>query len=203
MKKRKQHWETVFNNKSPEEVSWTEKYPKTSMDLISTFKLDKSASIIDVGGGDSLLVDALLEEGYHDITLLDISEKAISKAQSRLGARAKGVTWIVSDIINFIPKKKYVLWHDRASFHFLTHKKEIQKYNQLVSNSVSHFMVIGAFSNSGPKKCSGLTITQYSCLNLSKNFEKDFKGLECIKFEHITPFNTKQDFVFSRFEKIS
>jgi hypothetical protein len=202
MTKRKQHWETVFNNKNPEEVSWTEEYPKTSMDLISTFKLDKSASIIDVGGGDSHLVDALLEDGYQDVTLLDISEKAILKAQSRLGARAKEVTWIVSDIIGFIPKKQYALWHDRASFHFLTQKKEIHKYNQLVSNSVSHFMVIGTFSTSGPEKCSGLPITQYSCINLSENFKKDFKGLGCIEFKHITPFDTKQDFVFSRFEKI-
>ena len=113
----KQHWEQVFTSKSPQEVSWTQEYPTPSMDLIQGFNLPKSTAIIDIGGGDSLLVDTLLIEGYTNITVLDISKKALERAQNRLGEKAKKVKWIVSDINDFKPTKKYDLWHDRAAFH--------------------------------------------------------------------------------------
>ena len=151
----KQHWEQVFETKSPKEVSWTQKYPTISMELIQSFKLSKSSSIIDVGGGDSLLVDALLEKGYTNITVLDISEKALLRAQARLGERAKKINWIVSDINVFKPHKNYDLWHDRASFHFLTQKKDIINYTEIVNAYVSTALVIGTFSKEGPERCSG------------------------------------------------
>ena len=197
----KQHWEQVFETKSPKEVSWTQKYPAISMELIQSFKLSKSSSIIDVGGGDSLLVDALLEKGYTNITVLDISEKALLRAQARLGERAKKINWIVSDINVFKPHKNYDLWHDRASFHFLTQKKDIINYTEIVNAYVSTALVIGTFSKEGPERCSGLPITQYSCASMEENFREKFISEECRVEDHITPFETKQNFTFSRFVK--
>ncbi|MEC7262838.1 MAG: class I SAM-dependent methyltransferase, partial [Bacteroidota bacterium] len=125
---KKEHWQTVYNTKSPNEVSWTQKRPNTSLDFIHLFGLDKDAKIIDVGGGDSNLVDFLLDQGYSDITVLDISAKALEKAQSRLGSRANKVNWVVSDITEFQPSANYDLWHDRAAFHFLTDPEQIKTY---------------------------------------------------------------------------
>lgn len=197
----KQHWEMVFTTKSPQEVSWTQTYPSTSMELIQAFQLPKSIAIIDIGGGDSLLVDALMNEGYTDITVLDISEKALFRAQKRIGERSKKIKWIVCDINNFKPKRNYDLWHDRAAFHFLIQKEEINNYTKTVNKFVSNALVVGAFSKDGPKKCSGLQITQYSCISMAENFEKLFKVEECRYEDHTTPFNTKQNFTFTRFKK--
>ena len=117
---RKKHWETVYETKNPDQVSWTQEIPKTSLEFIRSFKLNKKAKIIDIGGGDSKLVDYLLKEGYNNITVLDISEKAIAKAKKRLGEKASKVNWIVSDITEFKPHSSFDVWHDRATFHFLT-----------------------------------------------------------------------------------
>ena len=117
---RKNHWETVYETKQPNEVSWTQEYPKTSIDFIHETHLDKTANIIDIGGGDSKLVDFLLEEGYENISVLDISANALERAKKRLGKNAGKVNWIVSDITEFKPETKYDIWHDRATFHFLT-----------------------------------------------------------------------------------
>ena len=115
---RKNHWNAVSETKQPNEVSWTQQNPKTSLVFIRETHLEKSAKIIDIGGGDSTLVDFLLEEGYENITVLDISEKALERAKKRLGLNSKKVTWIVSDISKFKSETTYDLWHDRATFHF-------------------------------------------------------------------------------------
>src|SRR6056300_491869 len=125
MNQKTQHWETVFQTKTPEQVSWTEAYPQTSVDSIQAFGLQKNDPIIDVGGGDSLLVDALLELGFSNLSVLDISAKALERSKERLGPLANKVEWIESDVLDFNPTAKYSLWHDRASFHFLTQKKHI------------------------------------------------------------------------------
>lgn len=199
MDPKKKHWENVFQTKTPQEVSWTEAYPKRSIELIQSFNLDKSASIIDIGGGDSLLVDALLELGFTNLSVLDISGKALERAQKRLGERSQYIHWIESDIIDFNPTKNYTLWHDRASFHFLTASSDIQKYTEIVTQSNAKHLVIGTFSTYGPEKCSGLLITQYDCKKLKNCFSSSYNQLDCIEIEHITPFNSKQDFIFSRF----
>ena len=199
MDQKKKHWENVFQTKTPQEVSWTEAYPKKSIELIQSFNLDKSLSIIDIGGGDSLLVDALLELGFTDLTVLDISEKALERAQKRLGERAQYIHWIESDILDFNPTKNYTLWHDRASFHFLTASRDIKKYTEIVTQSYAKHLVIGTFSTSGPEKCSGLLITQYDCKKLKNCFSSSYNQVDCIEIKHITPFNSKQDFIFSRF----
>ena len=197
----KQHWEQVFTSKSPQEVSWTQEYPSTSMELIESFKLPKSSALIDIGGGDSKLVDALLAKGYSDITVLDISKKALDRAQKRLGDQVQKVKWIVSDINDFKPQRDYAIWHDRAAFHFLTQKEDIHHYTQNVSSHVSSALIVGTFSLAGPKKCSRLPITQYSCEAMIENFAKHFQPLECRQENHTTPFNTVQNFTFSRFLK--
>ena len=167
---KKIHWETVYNTKTPQEVSWTQKYPKTSIEFVKSFKIDSSKPIIDVGGGDSHLVDVLIKEGYTDITVLDISEKALLRAQERLGKKSEKVNWIVCDILDFKPKRNYSIWHDRAAFHFLTEALQIEKYTEKVNRYVSEGLVIGTFSEEGPLKCSGLDISQYNFDKLTANF---------------------------------
>lgn len=199
---RKQHWENVYETKSPQEVSWTQEIPQTSLDFIQSFGEDKSASIIDIGGGDSHLVDCLLKEGYSDITVLDISSKALERAKVRLGEKSHLVSWIVSDITAFRPEKTFDIWHDRAVFHFLTDDEEIRNYVKLVGNSVAGKMVIGTFSENGPLRCSALDVTQYSVDTLKNRFSKSFVALQCFNEDHVTPFDTIQNFSFCGFEKI-
>ncbi|MCI4442387.1 MAG: class I SAM-dependent methyltransferase [Lentimicrobium sp.] len=199
---RKNHWDAVYETKQPNEVSWTQENPKTSLDFIQETRLGKSAKIIDIGGGDSKLVDFLLEEGYENITVLDIAEKALERAKKRLGKNAEKVNWIVSDITEFKPETTYNIWHDRATFHFLTTPEQIKTYAEITKKWVTDFLIIGAFSENGPKKCSGLDIKQYSEMEMENQFSNSFKKLKCISEDHITPFETKQNFTFCVFEKI-
>jgi len=199
---RKNHWETVYETKQPNEVSWTQENPKTSLDFIHETHLGKSAKIIDVGGGDSKLVDFLLEEGYENITVLDISSKALERAKKRLGKNADKVNWIVSDITEFKPETTYAIWHDRATFHFLTTPEQIKTYVKITEKWVTDFLIVGAFSENGPKKCSGLEIKQYSEMEMENQFSNSFKKLKCIAEDHITPFETTQNFTFCVFKKI-
>lgn len=198
---RKEHWETVYETKQPCEVSWTQEYPKTSLDFIRDTNLDKSAKIIDIGGGDSKLVDFLLEEGYQNISVLDISANALERAKKRLGKKAEKVHWIVSDIIAFQPDTTFDIWHDRATFHFLTTPEQIKIYNETVKKSVTGYLIIGTFSENGPKKCSGLDIKQYSEMSLENQFLNDFRKLKCLTEDHETPFETKQNFIFCSFKR--
>jgi SAM-dependent methyltransferase len=192
------HWEKIYLEKSPQEVSWTQDVPKTSIEFFNDFKLSKTSPIIDVGGGESKFVDYLLEEGYQDISVLDISENAIKRAKDRLGKKSKNIKWIVCDINDFKPMKKYALWHDRAVFHFLTSDININKYVENVKLYSENF-IVGTFSTSGPKKCSGLDITQYNKSLLSKLFE-EFMAIKKIEhINHITPFETTQNFIFCSF----
>jgi trans-aconitate methyltransferase len=195
----KNHWETVFANKQPYEVSWTQDTPQTSLDFIDSFNLPKTASIIDIGGGDSKLVDCLLEKGYLDITVLDISANALERAKLRLGDKAAHVKWIVSDITEFKTEQRYDIWHDRAAFHFLTTEEQVEKYLAIAQRLVNRFIAIGTFSENGPQKCSGLEIQQYSERSLQEKFAKGFQKIKCIGEDHITPFQTKQNFLFCSF----
>ncbi len=196
-----QHWEAVYKTKGPHEVSWTQEIPKTSLEFIKSFGVSKDVNIIDVGGGDSNLVDFLLDAGYENITVLDISKEAIDRAKKRLGDRAKKVNWIVSDITEFKPPISYGIWHDRATFHFLIHSEQIAKYMERVMEAVTGFMVVGTFSKNGPTKCSGLEIKQYSEATLAREFNNKFSKIRCITEDHTTPFNTKQNFVFCSFRR--
>ena len=198
---RKKHWETVYKTKNPNEVSWTQDVPKTSLAFIESFGLDKYAKIIDIGGGDSKLVDYLVAQGFENITVLDISEKALEKAKCRLGEKAKKVNWIVTDILDFKTTETYDVWHDRAAFHFLTTEEEIEKYKSIVGNSVRKYLVIGTFSENGPLKCSGLEISQYSEEKLALTFKDNYDKIESVFEDHETPFGTTQNFLFVSFRK--
>ncbi|MFV0144229.1 class I SAM-dependent methyltransferase [Empedobacter falsenii] len=191
----------MYDVKTPQEVSWTQEKPETSLNFIQSFSVDKTAKIIDVGGGESKLVDFLLEEGYENISVLDISANALEKAKKRLGDKAEKVNWIVADITEFEPTEQYDVWHDRAVFHFLTEDNDIKKYQDLVSKAVKGKMVIGTFSTNGPLKCSGLEIKQNDEISLTSTFASDFEKIECFTIDHITPFDTIQNFIFCSFNK--
>jgi len=198
---RKQHWETVYETKNPNQVSWTQETPKTSLEFIKSFGLKKTAKIIDIGGGDSKLVDCLLDEGFENITVLDISAKSLEKAKARLGKKANKVNWIVSDITEFEPNMVYDVWHDRATFHFLTTNAQIKKYIETARKFVDGFLTIGTFSKDGPEKCSGLMIKQYSEDELSSEFKNGFAKIKCVTEDHLTPFDTFQNFLFCSFKR--
>lgn len=200
---RKEHWERIYSTKQPSEVSWTQENPKTSLDFIHSFGLPRQASIIDVGGGDGKLVDNLIDEGFEDITVLDISEQALRRAKKRLGEKGKKVNWVVSDITEFRTEKTFDLWHDRATFHFLTTADQITKYLTRAKNAIKDngFLTIATFSENGPTKCSGLEIKQYSEATLQDQLKKGFRKIKCITEDHRTPFNTLQNFLFCSFKR--
>ena len=205
MNSSKQHWENVFSTKAPEEVSWFQSYPKTSMEFVDLLGLPMNANIIDIGGGDSHFVDALLDKGFKNIYVLDISANAIERAKQRLEVKASKVNWIISDITEFEPPVQFDLWHDRAAFHFLTAEESIYKYVSIAENAIKKngHLILGTFSENGPKKCSGLEIRQYSELSMSARFEVSFERVKCITEDHLTPFNTVQNFLFCSFRKKS
>jgi SAM-dependent methyltransferase len=196
------HWDLVYSNKNSDEVSWTQEIPKISLELIECLNLPKDAKVIDVGGGDSRLIDELLALGYSDVTVLDISWVALEKVKARLGNTSKKVKWIVSDINEFQPVEKYDLWHDRAVFHFLTSEKEKVDYLNLVNKHVIRSLVIGAFSEKDPLKCSGLAVQQYSSSSLEQFFYPSFENKLMKKEIHNTPFKTTQEFVFGVFQNV-
>lgn len=193
------YWDNIYKSKNSDQMSWTQPVPKVSLDLIDSFNLPKTAKIIDIGGGDSTLVDNLLDNGFENITVLDISESAINKAKARLGIKANKVTWIVSDILNFTPNDTYDIWHDRAAFHFLTNMEQVKRYIDIASQSTHKYMTIGTFSENGPTKCSGLDIQQYSEDTMSSVMNNHFEKVRCISNVHHTPFNTTQNFLFCSF----
>jgi 2-polyprenyl-3-methyl-5-hydroxy-6-metoxy-1,4-benzoquinol methylase len=203
MENKKDHWENIYQVKTPEQVSWTQEVPQTSLDFIHSFHPPKSARIIDIGGGDSKLVDFLLEEGYENVAVLDISEQALNRAKKRLGEKAEKVTWIVSDVTAFEPPTSYDIWHDRAAFHFLTTEPQIVKYLSIAKKAVNEngYMTIGTFSDNGPEKCSGLPIKQYNEETLTEQLNDGFTKIRCITEDHVTPFNTTQNFLFCSFKK--
>jgi ubiquinone/menaquinone biosynthesis C-methylase UbiE len=199
----KEHWEHIYQTRQPNEVSWTQEIPQTSLDFINSFHLPKTAKIIDIGGGDSKLVDYLLSEGFQDITVLDISEKALEKAKQRLGNYATKVKWVVQDILHFTPDIPFDLWHDRATFHFLTTQQQVSSYLSIIRQGIRKggHAIIGTFSVNGPEQCSGLPIRQYDEEALQHELSTGFEKVKCITEDHITPFNTIQNFLFCSFKR--
>lgn len=200
--KAKNHWDVVYETKNSDQVSWTQKIPQTSLDFIHSFHLPKTAKIIDIGGGDSMLVDFLLEEGFENITVLDISENALDKVKKRLGDMAQKVNWVVSDITAFESDTIFDVWHDRATFHFLTTDDQISRYLERARKFVSEYLIIGTFSENGPAKCSGLPIRKYNEDEMSGSFSEGFQKIRCITTDHETPFKTKQNFIFCSFRRV-
>lgn len=201
---RKKHWENIYQTKELKDVSWFQSTPETSLDFLKQFHVPTTAKVIDIGGGDSLFVDHLLNMGYQDISVLDISEAAIDRAKKRLGASAIRVKWIVADASTFQPTEKYDFWHDRAAFHFLTDEQEIAHYLDTAQRHIhpTGVLIIGTFSEQGPKKCSGIEIKQYSEETMTEQLKNYFHKIRCIPVDHVTPVGTIQNFVFCSFRKV-
>lgn len=202
---RKKHWENIYQTKDLKDVSWYQPTPTTSLDFLKQFNIPTTAKVIDIGGGDSFLVDHLLDLGYSDITVLDISAVSLDRAKQRLGDRATKVKWIVADAATFKPTEQYDFWHDRAAFHFLTQEQEITNYIDTIQKSIkpTGVLVIGTFSEQGPKKCSGIEIKQYSETTMTDRLKMFFEKVKCITVDHKTPFDTIQNFIFCSFKKLA
>lgn len=201
---RHSHWENIYKTKQANEVGWYQPVPLTSLQFLEQFNIPVTAKIIDVGGGDSFFVDHLLDLGYQDITVLDISETAILMAKERLGDAAEKVKWIVTDAADFKTAEKYDFWHDRAAFHFLTRDSEVESYIDTVQQSMNPngILIIGTFSINGPKKCSGIDIRQYSEESMVAQLKKYFHKVKCFTIDHITPSGATQNYIFCSFRKM-
>jgi SAM-dependent methyltransferase len=193
------HWDKVYGSKNPTEVSWYQPHLEQSLELIRRTDVKPDAAIIDVGGGASTLVDDLLDGGYHNITVVDISDDALAVAKRRLGPRAAHVTWLVGDITTMnLPAGAYDLWHDRAVFHFLTDEVQRKAYIEQVCCAVRKdgFVIVATFGPEGPEKCSGLPVSRYSSDELHDAFGGAFQLLEHREEHHRTPWGTEQEFVY-------
>lgn len=193
---KKSHWENVYETKKDHQVGWFQENPETSLKLIRKYSSSKKDPIIDVGGGNSFLTKFLFEDGYGDLTVLDISENAIKRSQGRFGANSDNINWVVSDFLDYSSKVPFQIWHDRAVFHFLIDPEEIKKYAEKAAINIvpDGYLIVGAFSLTGPKRCSNLPITQYSEEKFQKVFSKNFETVEHFEDIHITPSGNPQDF---------
>jgi SAM-dependent methyltransferase len=200
---REAHWNSVYTQKVDTEVSWFEQAPETSLTLIRDTGASKNAGIVDIGGGSSRLVDSLLDNGYRDVTVLDLSEPALDHARGRLGERAGRVEWIVADVTAWTPARTYDIWHDRAAFHFLTDATDRRAYVATLTHALrpGGQAIIGTFAPDGPERCSGLPIMRYSPASLAEELGRSLRLVDGTFHEHLTPTGRIQRFQFSRFTK--
>lgn len=198
----KLHWEKIYDEKNENEVSWFQKETNESIRMIQSAGIE-NPKLIDVGSGRSKLLKNLIKIGYNQLTYLDISESALEKSKEFLGEQSTKVTWISKDILNFKTDEKFDIWHDRAVFHFLNQENLIRKYIEIVEKNISEsgHLIIGTFSENGPLKCSGLEVRRYSQKVIEKIFNRSFKLIDSFYYDHVTPFNTTQNFLFSHFIK--
>lgn len=201
MSERKEHWEKVYRNKSPVEVSWYQKEPTLSLSLITGISLPIDAPIIDIGGGASTLVDQLCDNGYTNISVLDLSGRALDHARQRLALKAERVHWYEEDVTCFKPPHRFLLWHDRAVFHFLTSSSDRKDYIDVLEQSLEPggHVIIMTFAIGGPSKCSGLDIVQYDADSMSAELGKGFELMDTGYEIHLTPTGNEQKFVYFRF----
>ena len=200
---RRAHWENVYRSKGEREVSWFQERPDISVELIRATGVDHRSAIVDIGGGASRLIDALLDEGFTAITVLDLSESALARSKARLGARGAKVQWIAADVTAWQPAKTFDVWHDRAAFHFLTEAADRDAYAQRVLQAVrpGGNVIIGTFALDGPERCSGLPVVRHDAASLAAVLGPSFAPVESRNEAHNTPFGTVQRFQFSRFRR--
>lgn len=204
MSQNKQHWDNIYTDKSPLEVSWYQKEPLLSLSLIQECRIEKDNYIIDVGGGASHLVDYLLRDAYEHLIVLDISKKSLDIVRNRLASKAEKVLWLDSDITEFESSIQVDLWHDRAVFHFLTMPSDRQQYLQVLNKTLrpGGFVIIAAFALGGPTQCSGLDIVQYDAEKLMAEFGTAYRLLDQKSETHMTPANKQQQFTYYRLLKL-
>lgn len=205
MSDRSTHWDNVYATKGEAEVSWFQNSPATSLAMIRAANPDRAAAIIDIGGGASRLVDALLLDGYRDVAVLDLSANALDAAKKRIGTAASRVDWIVADATTWRPTKAYDLWHDRAAFHFLTDSRDRTGYIERLRSAVAPggHVIIATFALDGPEKCSGLPVQRHDSASLAAELGPGFELVETRNEAHHTPWNSTQAFQFSRFRRHS
>lgn len=198
MTDRKTHWQGVYTRKSPAEVSWYQREPACSLQLIARSGIPKDAAIIDVGGGASVLVDCLLERGFGRVAVLDVSGVALAHSRDRLGARAALVQWHEGDITEFDPPHGFSLWHDRAGFHFLTDAADRNRYIGVLRKTLvtGGHLIIATFAVGGPPRCSGLDIVQYDKQRLMTELGDAFELIEQLDETHVTPDGARQLFSY-------
>ncbi|PLP57277.1 SAM-dependent methyltransferase [Mesorhizobium loti] len=197
----KTHWQDVYANKATTAVSWYQETPAPSLDLLQLVGAKPDTSIVDVGGGASILTDTLLALGYRDLSVLDISRAGLEAAQARLGAAAAKVDWIVVDVTQWRPQRSYDIWHDRAAFHFLVEESSRAAYVERLRSAlpVGGHVVIGTFAPDGPEKCSGLTVQRYDAQSLSAALGAGFRPIDGRLYDHVTPWGATQHFHFGTF----
>lgn len=195
---KKDHWENIYEEKSPLNVSWYQEKPNVSLALIQKLSAKPSAFIIDVGGGASTLSACLLDMAYNNLTVLDLSANALAHVKQKMGKQADLVNWEEADVTCFTPPHQYDIWHDRAVFHFLTEKEDREKYRQslLSATQIGSYIIIAAFSIGGPTQCSGLKIVQYDSEKIQKELAENFSLIEEVEEKHLTPAGKKQAFTY-------
>jgi len=196
---RKEHWERIYSSKSASELSWYQRHPHQSLDLIEKTGVASTASILDVGGGDSTLVDHLVERGHRGVTVLDLSGAALRRARERLGPRADSVTWREGDVLTVdLPPASVDVWHDRAVFHFLTRPEDRAAYVDRVRRIVrpNGHVIVATFADDGPSQCSGLPVERYTAETLSAEFGVGFRLVTSVRETHRTPSGVEQRFVY-------
>jgi len=192
------HWDAVYTSRDYSLLSWHQVYPLESLELIEVSGISADSPVIDVGGGSSLLADCLLHQGYGNISVLDCSSEALQLARTRLGSMAEEIKWIVADIRHFRPEKKYMLWHDRAVFHFMVAQDDRKKYIETLDASLDEngHIVIGTFALGGPPRCSGLDVMRYDETLVSEVFAPAFMVVSTMFARHRTSTGERQDFMF-------
>ena len=197
------HWEAVYKTKGEGDVSWFEERPAVSLELVRATGVDSDASIIDVGGGASRLVDVLLKDGFRHVTVLDLSENALTVSRLRLGSRGAGVRWIAANVTTWEPEQAYQVWHDRAAFHFLTSAEDQAAYAERVVRAVppGGHVIIGTFALDGPERCSGLPVARHDSASIAQVLGSSFQLVESRDHTHQTPTGSTQRFQFSRFQR--
>jgi SAM-dependent methyltransferase len=200
---RKDHWENVYTTKGESEVSWFQRDPAPSLELIDLAQPAPESAIADIGGGASRLVDRLVARRFSHVTVLDISEAALAAAKARLGARAGEVQWIVADVTKWRPTQAFDIWHDRAAFHFLTESADKAAYVSCLKAAINPGgrVIIGTFALDGPERCSGLAVSRYDAASLAATLGHGFGLVDTRRHEHATPSGVIQKFQFSTFRR--
>ena len=201
---RKEHWENVYTSKNESEVSWFQENPTPSIELIALAGAGLDSAVIDIGGGASRLVDALVKLDMLDVTVLDLSEAALGAAKRRLGDRADQVEWIIADVTTWEPRRFYDIWHDRAAFHFLTDEGDRAAYVARLTTAVKPggHAIVGTFAPDGPERCSGLPVARYDAENLARVLGSAFTLVESRRHHHTTPSSSEQWFQFGLFRRV-